>query len=139
MEKGAIVGTIDYIDNFDWLDGKVANKLIEIWYWWAVIENINKFNWLDQDFAIKLIEAWEWKLVAKYIDKLNKSTHKSIAIKLIEVWEWNQIDLEKFEWLDIEVAKKMIDDWDGDYVAKNTDRFQWLDPEFIEEIKRKYL
>lgn len=102
-----------------WKD--VAEKLIEDWNWATVIKYIDKFKWLDWEIVIKLIINWDWEKVA------------------------NPDVIKKFEWLNKDVAKELINivyEREGyipipigcEAVAFNIDKFEWLDEEIAEGL-----
>ena len=78
--------------------------------------------WIYEDYG---------DIVVKNINKFESSAHPEIANIIIEEWSEKTIslflkDIKNFEWLDYNrIAKKLVEAWYGDVVAKYSEKF-WL-------------
>ena len=118
------------LNNYEWLDDEVAERLVEHGYWWVVVQLKQLFKWLklDKKKADKMVENWEWSLVVSYIEEFEwVKLDKRIAERIIKDWDWDFVGMyiNRFEWLDREIADKLIKAGHRYYVDKYPEKF-WL-------------
>jgi len=129
---------VDFLKSLEknWKASKeTAMRLIDAWHWRDVARYLSKFDWLDSEVAYKLIDSREWREVVENIDKFKwLKKDKQLAIKLIDlslVDEWKQSliyvanKISEFEWLDKEVANKLIDSGCMTPIAYYSNLFVW--------------
>ena len=122
------------------IDKKTADRMIEKGEVKYVAEHLHThiFKLLDKETADKLIDAWYAEYVAWNISSFKKTDHKDIANKLIDTlpeWSYDIIRyFDHFEWLDKEIADKLIDAWYARLVAYFAWNFKWLDRETAEKL-----
>jgi len=146
--------TIEYAENqiscWRTLRGDLAKNLIDSWKLDFVVKNLSKFKWLGTNIAAKLFDEWYYLDVARNIMSF-ESLDKTIFDKIIEkfltdwyslynCWRFVARNLDRFEWLDHkEVAETLIDRWCGDELAMN---WQWilinLNDWIIMKLQRSY-
>ena len=66
VEKGYSWIVLDNLDNFKWLNHKkLAEQIIDYWDWEDLIDYLKNLKWLDGEVAKKLVEEWYWKYVER--------------------------------------------------------------------------
>lgn len=57
---------------FSWLDKEAAMMILKSTYYIpasCIVDNIDQFEWLDIEVAEKLVKVWYWDFVAKHLEK----------------------------------------------------------------------
>ena len=117
---------------------KIAKLLIEKGNHKAVARNLEKFEGLNSETAKLLIEKGRSFIVAENLEKFEGVDHKEIAKFIIEKGAWRTPpvslvkNLEKFEGLDSEIAKLLIEKGYWSAVINNLKKFKKLDSETVE-------
>lgn len=128
--------TYSYIISKYWYTQTWAMKLLEMGKADFLMSDFDMFQWLDGNVAMKLLEVWSTKVYQFVLDHLDTFIwlqHKPLVMKLLENEEiWVKLvkrNFSKFEWMDKEVAIKLITIKASDIVASNIKKFHWLDEE----------
>jgi len=121
----------DNLEKFPWINHqKVYNNLKHCFEGVRIImKNYEKFIWLDRkDYVNFLIREDEWWLLIRNIEKFEFLDLLVIANKLIKRRIKYLADfLWKFEWLNLNIAIKLINEWYAKEVQENLKSFEWID------------
>ena len=99
---------------------------------------------LDFDWAKTLIENGHLPTLMKNIKAFKWKDHKKIILEVIEHLEpdknnnYSQYNLSNFEWLDEEVAMRLIDKWLADLLNNNIHHFNSLGKEVFFKLIDKW-
>ena len=85
-----------------------------------------------------LINHGELLYVFDNMDKFENLDHKKLAKKLIDMRQSYEVHhyIDRFKWLDDDVAEKLISEWLSQFVANNIDKFDSL---YHKEIAEKLM
>ena len=154
---------IKYLDKFNICHRKVVAELFKHWEKTFLIENLDKFKWINlQKIINKFINDYDWErvsiLLEKYsnfngytVDRLIKSRESEIVVNHLNSFKLTHSEiadrmficgagytlaknLDKFQWLNHqELAIRLTKNWYGEYVLEYRDNFQCED-ELLKEI-----
>jgi hypothetical protein len=123
-----------HLDKFEWLDKELAEDWFNRWWWGIVAEYIQCFEWLNhQEFAEKMTRWYRnARDLVYHLENFQWIDYKKIAIMLIDAGYSDYLAyvnfIDKFKWLDEEVARKLTEKWYWKFVAMHPEKF-WLKKE----------
>lgn len=83
-----------------------------------IMDNFDNFDNSSRVWFAKIL--YKYGYLQRHLDKFSSSEQKAIALDLIDDGKWGFVVkyIDKFQWLDEDVAKKLIEQWYWKYVSK---------------------
>ena len=134
---------INYFEKFQWLDNEIIKKCIKTKFKYddkyeTFEEFLKRYNWkLDYCIAENLVKYWMYQLVRDYSEKFNELDYKNFIELLIKNGNRKFLFqyIKEFRWeLDYEIAINLIDNELSEIVAKNLNKFKWLNKKIAEKL-----
>lgn len=108
-----------------------------------IVRKINKEKkeWKSKEQLVKILEQEQWTVeYAENLISCWRILNKDLANKLIDSWNWEFVakNIKSFKWVDHNaIAKKLIDSWNWHYVKRNLSNFESLTKENLKILEER--
>lgn len=115
----------EFLNSFEHFDRELLNELFKLWKWRLISYRLEKFEWLDEKVALDLLELGEFYSVITNFEKFDWLSIKKLLDVLSIKWWLNVFSnyLDRFNWLEEDLAIELVRLGEGYSVIKNIDRF----------------